>query len=79
METKCIYVEHLVGVSKKSEKPYNMLKLSNGLDSKMFTCTLPESDTEQIEKGAEVTVKFEQNGDPFSYFGIQSVITEIND
>lgn len=77
METKVIYVEHLIGTSNKSGEPYNMLKLSNGLESKVFTTTVKSDVTSDIEQGTEITVTFEMDGDPFSYRGIQSVITSI--
>lgn len=53
-----LFVKHLVGVSSKSNKPYNMIFLSDGLESKIFTSTLTPQLTEDLTVGEEYSFEF---------------------
>jgi len=64
LTTNVIFVEHLQGVSSKTGKDYNMLKLSDGVDSKVFGCTILEDLNDVFTKGdsIEVTIKVDMFG-----------------
>lgn len=48
--------EHMSGVS-KAGNDYNILKLSDGIESKVFSTNLPKTATTELMKGDEVTVE----------------------
>jgi hypothetical protein len=50
------FVKHLKGVSKKTEKPYNMLELSDGISPVIFTTELDLEDTAEFKRGDDVLV-----------------------
>jgi len=54
-----IFVKHQSGVGKESNKPYNIVELSDGVRSAVAQCALDESHFQGLKEGDAVRCSFD--------------------
>jgi len=73
--TNYIFVQHLKGVSKKNDRPYNFVKISDGLNT--YTLSNPNDvDFSSFKTGNEIDIDFEVKAN-YNQTALEPVIVSV--